>query len=61
MDAIWYGFAHFMEWIFKIVVPIGKYMDIIFTVTIILGAIFWLWYDMHVRKTDDNFMAKKGE
>ena len=60
MDAVWYGFAHFMEWIFKIVAPIGKYMDIIFILTIFIGAVYWLWYDMHVRKTGDNFMDKKG-
>ena len=60
MDALFYGFAHFMEAFFKILKPLGKYMDIIFIVTIFVGAIFWLWYDMHVRKTGDNFMDKKG-
>ncbi len=60
MDAVWYGFAHFMEWIFKIIEPLGKSIDIIFTLIIIIGAIYWLWYDNYVRKTGDNFMDKKG-
>ena len=60
MDAIFYGFAHFMEAFFKILKPMGKYIDVIFAVTIAVGAIYWLWYDMHVRKTGDNFMDKKG-
>lgn len=60
MTSFFYGFAHFMEWIFGIVKPIGRFMDIIFILTIAAGAVFWLWYDMHVRKTGDNFMDKKG-
>ncbi len=61
MDAVWYGFARFMEWTFKVIEPIGRSMDVIFSVVITIGAIYWLWYDVHVRKSDDNFMAKKGE
>ena len=61
MDAVFYGFAHFMEWIFKIIEPIGRHVDILFSITIAIGSAYWLWYDKHVVKTKDNFMAKKGE
>ena len=61
MDAVFYGFAHFMEWIFKMIEPIGRYVDVIFILTIAIGSVYWLWYDMHVRKSDDNYMADKGK
>lgn len=61
MNAIFYGFAHLMEMAFKLVEPIGKYVDILFAVTITIGTVYWLWYDMHVRKTNKNFMANKGK
>ena len=60
MDVVFYGLAKIFEWIFRIVAPVGKYMDILFAVTITIGAIYWLWYDNHVRKTDNNYMSKKG-
>ncbi len=60
MDAVFYGFAHFMEWIFKIVKPIGMYVDYLFILTIAAGTVYWLWYDSYVRKTGNNFMDKKG-
>jgi hypothetical protein len=60
MDAIFYGFANFMEWIFKIIEPIGMGIDYLFIITITVGVVFWLWYDVHERKGGRNFMADKG-
>lgn len=60
MDAIWYGIARMMEWLFKLIEPIGMYIDWIFIITITVGVIYWLWYDMHERKGGRNYMAGKG-
>jgi hypothetical protein len=43
MDAIWYGIADFMEFIFKLIEPVGMAIDVIFAVLIAIGSIFWLW------------------
>ncbi|MEP7264970.1 MAG: hypothetical protein ABI772_10755 [Bacteroidota bacterium] len=60
MDAIWYGIANIMEFLFRIIKPVGMMIDWLFIITITTGAIFWLWYDAHERKGGRNFMAGKG-
>ena len=60
MDAIWYGIGSFMEWIFRLIEPVGMVVDYLFVFVIAAGAIFWLWYDMQERKGGRNFMADKG-
>ena len=60
MDAIWYGIADFMQWLFKLIKPIGMAIDWLFIITITVGIIYWLWYDMHERKGGRNYMADKG-
>ena len=60
MDAIWNGIAKLMEWIFKLIKPVGPYVDILFFLAIFVGVVYWLWYDMHERKGGRNYMADKG-
>ncbi len=60
MDAIWYGIANLMEWMFGIVKPIGMMVDWLFIISIAIGVVYWLWYDMHERKGGRNYMADKG-
>ena len=60
MDAIWYGIAYFMEWIFRMIKPVGMLIDWMFIITITVGIIYWLWYDMQERKGGRNYMADKG-
>jgi hypothetical protein len=60
MDAIWYGIAGFMEFIFRIIKPIGMGIDYLFMLLIAAGVVFWLWFDMHERKGGKNFLAEKG-
>jgi hypothetical protein len=60
MDAIWYGIANFMEFIFRIIKPIGMMVDYFFIIAMTVGTIFWLWYDVQERKKGNNFMAGKG-
>lgn len=61
MDSIFYGFAKLMEWMFKLIQPVGGFMDLVFVVVISIGAIYWLWYDVYVTKSKDNYMAEKGK
>lgn len=60
MDALWYGIAGFMEFIFRIIKPIGMAIDYLFIIAITVGVIFWLWYDVYERKGGRNFLADKG-
>lgn len=60
MDALWHGIASIMEWIFRLIEPIGMAMVVLFVLTITVGCIYWLWYDVYERKTGRNFMADKG-
>ena len=60
MDAIWYGIASLMEWIFGIIEPIGMIVDWLFIIIITVGVVYWLWYDMQERKGGRNYMADKG-
>ena len=60
MDALWYGIANIMEWFFGIVAPIGMMVDWLFIISIAIGVVYWLWYDMHERKGGRNYMADKG-
>ena len=60
MDAIWYGIADLMEFIFRLIEPVGMAIDYLFIIAITVGVIFWLWYDVHERKGGKNFLADKG-
>jgi hypothetical protein len=57
MDAIWYGIAAMSEWIFELIKPMGRMINIFFIVVGFVGTIFWLWYGEKTRKGGDNFLA----
>jgi hypothetical protein len=61
MDAVWYGIATFMEFIFNLVKPIGMAVDVLFIISGFVGAFFWLWYSARVRKGGHNFMSDPGK
>ncbi len=61
MDAIWFGIAAFMEFIFKLIKPVGMAVDIIFLIIGIVGSAFWLWYTVYVKKGGRNFMSDSGK
>ena len=60
MDAIWFGIAGLFEFIFDLIKPIGRALNILFLIAGIVGTIFWLWYDKSVDTGSKNFMAKPG-
>ena len=60
MDAIWYGIAHAAESMFKILPPVGPWVNWLFGISITVGVVFWLWYDAQAKKGGNNFMADKG-
>jgi hypothetical protein len=61
MDIIWYSLGAFFEFIFELITPIGRSINILFVVTGFAGAIYWLWYDKHVEKGNHNYMSDSGK
>ena len=61
MDAVWYGIASFMEFIFELVKPFGMAVNIFFLIAGIVGSIYWLWYTVSVKKGGQNFMSNPGK
>ena len=59
MTAFFYGIAAFFEFIFKLIKPIGMYIDVIFMGLIAFGCIYWLIYEQRVGKGSQNFFADK--
>ena len=61
MTAFFYGIAAFFEFIFKLIEPIGMFIDIIFMALIAFGIIYWLIYEQRLKKGSRNFFADKVE
>jgi hypothetical protein len=61
MTAFFYGIAAFFEFIFKLIKPVGMYIDIIFMILIAFGCLYWLIYEQRVNKGAHNFFADKVE
>ena len=60
LNSFWNGIAAFFEFIFNLVKPIGKSVDILFMVFIAIGILYWLIYEQKVMggKTR-NYLADK--
>ena len=58
MDAVWYGIADLMEWIFNLVKPLGRLTNILFITIGAVGTVFWLYYGEKTRKGGNNFLAE---
>jgi hypothetical protein len=57
MDAVWYGIANFFQFLFKLIKPIGMSIDMIFLLIGFVGAIYWLWYTVYVKKGGHNYLS----
>jgi hypothetical protein len=61
MTAFWHGIAAFFEFIFKLIKPVGMYIDVIFMVIIAFGCAYWLIYEQGVMNGKKNYLADKVE
>ncbi|HNR18736.1 MAG TPA: hypothetical protein PKN75_07075 [Bacteroidia bacterium] len=59
MTAFWNGIAAFFEFIFKLIKPVGMYIDIIFMIIIAFGCAYWLIYEQKVMNGGKNYLADK--
>ena len=61
MDPVWHGIATFFEWIFDLVKPIGRSVNVLFVIIGFVGSAYWLWYGEKTRKGGHNYMAEPGD
>jgi hypothetical protein len=61
MDAVWHGIAAGFEWLFAVVSPLGRFVNIFFIAVGFIGTAYWLWYTTHVQKGGHNYLADKTD
>nr|MBK9650172.1 hypothetical protein [Bacteroidota bacterium] len=57
-SAFWNGIGAAFEFLFRIVVPIGGAIDLIFCLTIAAGLAYWLMYGARMEKGGHNYLSE---